>query len=121
MEEDLINKTSIQFPTVSNTSPNDSLVFGNMTPMIEIPTTVVLRELEQGVCIYILCVFKYKHVRICMYICVYVYAYYVGTYICICTCAESVSMYVLVLGSIIFLPPVYGITNSEWYWVFHSI
>ena len=73
MEEDLINKTSIQFPTVSNTSTNDSLVFGNMTPMIEIPTTVILRELEQGVCIYILCVFKYKHVRICMYVCMYMH------------------------------------------------
>ena len=48
MEEDLINKTAIQFPTVTDTSDNDSLVFGNMTPMIEIPTTIVLRELEEG-------------------------------------------------------------------------
>ena len=48
MEEDLINKTSIQFPTITDTSDNDSLVFGNMTPMIEIPTSIVLRELEEG-------------------------------------------------------------------------
>ena len=27
----------------------------------------------------------------------------------------------VVLGGIIFLPPVYGITNSEWYSIFHSI
>ena len=47
-EEDLINKTSIQFPAVTDTSSNDSLVFGSMTPMIEIPTTMILRLLEEG-------------------------------------------------------------------------
>ena len=47
-EEELRTKESIQFPTVTDTSTNDSLVFGSMTPMIEIPTTVVLRELEEG-------------------------------------------------------------------------
>ena len=50
MEEDLINITSIQFPTVTNTSDNDSLVFDNMTPMIEIPTSIILRQLEEGEC-----------------------------------------------------------------------
>ena len=53
MEEDLINKTSIQFPTITDTSDNDSLVFGNMTPMIEIPTGIVLRELEEGESVWI--------------------------------------------------------------------
>ena len=53
MEEDLINKKSIQFPTVTNTSENDSLVFDNMTPMIEIPTTIILRELQEGLYYYI--------------------------------------------------------------------
>ena len=52
MEEDLINKTSIQFPTVTNTSDNGNLVFGDMTPMIEIPTTIILRELEEGECLF---------------------------------------------------------------------
>ena len=54
MEEDLINKTSIQFPTVTNTSENDSLVFDNMAPMIEIPTTIILRELQEGLYYYIM-------------------------------------------------------------------
>ena len=58
-EEDLINITSIQFPTVTNTSDNDSLVFDNMTPMIEIPTSIVLRELEEG---------ESVHTHICMLI-----------------------------------------------------
>ena len=48
MEEELRTKETIQFPTVTDTSSNDSLVFGNMTPMIEIPTSIVLRELEEG-------------------------------------------------------------------------
>ena len=48
MEEDLMNKTSVQFPTVTDTSDNDSFVFGDMTPMIEIPTTIILRMLEEG-------------------------------------------------------------------------
>ena len=59
MEEDLINKTSIQFPAVTDTSDNNSLVFGNMTPMIEIPTSIILRqlELEEGthICIAYVC------------------------------------------------------------------
>ena len=49
MKEDIKRKTSIQFPTVSNTTSNVSLVFGDMTPMIEIPTSIVLRQLEEGV------------------------------------------------------------------------
>ena len=48
MEEDLMNKTSVQFPTVTDTSDNNAFVFGDMTPMIEIPTTIILRELEEG-------------------------------------------------------------------------
>ena len=48
MEEDLLHKTSIQFPTVTNTSDNGHLVFGDMTPVIVIPTTIILRELEEG-------------------------------------------------------------------------
>ena len=48
MEEDLMNKTSVQFPTVTDISDNDSFIFGDMTPMIEIPTTIILRELEEG-------------------------------------------------------------------------
>ena len=52
MEDDLLNKASIQFPTVTNISDNDSLVFGDMTPMIEIPTTIILRELEKGECLF---------------------------------------------------------------------
>ena len=52
MEDDLLNKASIQFPTVTNISDNDSLVFGDMTPMIKIPTTIILRELEKGECLF---------------------------------------------------------------------
>ena len=52
MEEDLLNKASIQFPTVTNISDNDSLVFGDITPMIKIPTTIILRELEEGECLF---------------------------------------------------------------------
>ena len=49
IEEDLQNISSIQFPTVTNTSTDDSLVFGSMTPMIEIPSTIILRQLEEGI------------------------------------------------------------------------
>ena len=61
MREELESKTLIQFP---DTSTNDSLVFGNMTPMIEIPTTIVLRQREEEG------VFTNIH----MYVCNYVYA-----------------------------------------------
>ena len=44
MREELESKTLIQFP---DTSANDSLIFDNMTPMIEIPTTIVLRQHEE--------------------------------------------------------------------------
>ena len=47
-EEDLRRKTSIQFPSVTNMSNDVTLVFGNMTPMIEIPSSIVLRQLEEG-------------------------------------------------------------------------
>lgn len=50
-EEDLRTKESIQFPTI-NTLSNDSLVLSDRTPMIEIPTTIVLRELEEGAHMY---------------------------------------------------------------------
>ena len=48
MQEDLESKTSIQFPAVTNTSTNVSLIFGDMTPMIEIPTSIVLKQLQEG-------------------------------------------------------------------------
>ena len=48
MPEDLKRKTSIQFPTVTNTSTDVTLVFGSMTPMIEIPSNIILRQLEEG-------------------------------------------------------------------------
>ena len=66
--------TSIQFPIVTNTSTDASLVFGSMTPMIEIPSTIVLRQLEEGIyavvdkiniCIYPVC--SYVRVYICMH------------------------------------------------------
>ena len=41
-QEDLDNKTSIQLPDVTNVS------IDNMTAMIKIPTTIILRELEGG-------------------------------------------------------------------------
>ena len=46
---DLKRKPSIPFPTTTNTSTDVSLVFGNMTPMIEIPSAIVLRQLEEGI------------------------------------------------------------------------
>ena len=55
---------SIQFPTVTDTSTNDSLVFGDMTPMIVIPTTIVLRELEEGESTS-----THMSVLICTYVC----------------------------------------------------
>ena len=39
---DLENKTSIQFPDDAN------VLIDNLTTMIKIPTTVILRELEGG-------------------------------------------------------------------------
>ena len=42
MQEDMENKTSIQFPDVTIMSIN------NMTAMIEIPTTIVFRALKGG-------------------------------------------------------------------------
>ena len=49
MLEELRNKTSIQFPAITNKSTDVSLVFGNMTPMIEIPSSIVLKQLEEGI------------------------------------------------------------------------
>ena len=48
---------------------------------------------------------SYTRVCVCMAVC---------TYVCMAVCT-------LVLGGIIFLLPVYGITNSERYSVFHGI
>ena len=45
--------------------------------------------------------------HVCVYVCMYV---------CMCAC-----VYVLVLGGINILLPVYGITNSKRYSVFHGI
>ena len=66
MQEDLRRKTSIQFPTVTNTSNDVTLVFGSMTPMIEIPSTVVLRQLEEGIYIHITIIHTcvYMHVQL---------------------------------------------------------
>ena len=47
-EEDLRNKTSFNFPDVTNSPTNVSSAFGSMTPMIEIPTSIILKQLEQG-------------------------------------------------------------------------
>ena len=47
-QEDLDNETSLQLPDVTNVS------IDNMTAMIKIPTTIILRELEGGM-----------HVRTC--------------------------------------------------------
>ena len=60
MQEDLENKTSIQFPDVTIMS------IDNMTAMIEIPTTIVLRALEGGTCICI-SLSIHMHVYICTY------------------------------------------------------
>ena len=49
LQEDLRRKTSIQFPSVTNMSNDVTMVFGNMTPMIEIPSSIVLRQLEEGI------------------------------------------------------------------------
>ena len=82
MQEDLERKTSIQFPTVTNTSNDVTSVFGSMTPMIEIPSAVVLRQLEEGMCVVM---HKYIHVcvysRIRMYICMYSSCYFLLKYI----------------------------------------
>ena len=51
VKEEVERKASIQFPSVTDTS-NVSSVFGTMTPMIEIPSVFVLRELEEGIIIY---------------------------------------------------------------------
>ena len=81
VQEDLENKESIQFPAVTavtNTSTNDPLLFDSMTPMIEIPTSIVLRQLEEGtyillmhisVCILLLS-FIAMHYNVILYICV---------------------------------------------------
>ena len=66
MPEDLKKKTSIQFPTVTNTSTDVSLVFGSMTPMIEIPSNIILRQLEEGTVIE-----DIKHVFMDKWICVH--------------------------------------------------
>ena len=52
MQEDLRRKTSIQFPSVTNMSNDVTMVFGNMTPMIEIPSSIILRQLEEGMVYY---------------------------------------------------------------------
>ena len=47
MKEDLESKGSIQFP---NNSMDASLIFDNMMPVIEIPSAIILRQLEKGMC-----------------------------------------------------------------------
>ena len=61
MREELESRTLIQFPDTLN---NDSLIFDNMTPMIEIPTTIILRQLEEeGMCSNV-----HVHLRKCMHV-----------------------------------------------------
>ena len=69
MQEDLETKPSIQFPTVTNISNDVTSVFGSMTPMIEIPSAVVLRQLEEGTCVVMInaCMYVYTYMYICMY------------------------------------------------------
>ena len=53
-QEDLREKSSIIFPAdITNSSTNVTSIFGNMTPMIEIPSTIVLRQIEEGTCTYV--------------------------------------------------------------------
>ena len=61
MLEDLTGITSIQFPTLTNTSADISLLFGSMTPMIEIPSTIILRQLEEGTVIALIFTGRYFH------------------------------------------------------------
>ena len=65
-QEDLDNETSIQLPDITN------MLIDNMTAMINIPTTIILRELERGMCVYV------NGVRIYVY-CVYIYTYIIYT------------------------------------------
>jgi len=68
----LRTKSSINFPSDTKSSTNVSSVFGNMTTMIEIPSTIVLRQLEQGlyimrlidVCTYVLFIIE-KFIALC--------------------------------------------------------
>ena len=56
---------------------------------------------------------------VCVWVCVCVC---VGMCVYICVCVQTCAcVLILVLGGIIFLPLVYGITNSEQYSVFHVI
>ena len=71
MQEDLQSKTSIQFPSVTNMSDDVTMVFGNMTPMIEIPSSIILRQLEEGT-------YNYICISVCMCIIAYVFHYYLN-------------------------------------------
>ena len=46
-QEDLDNQTSLQLPDVTNG------LIDNMTAMIKIPTTIILRELEGGMYVHV--------------------------------------------------------------------
>ena len=78
MKEELESKPSIQFP---DTSTNDSLVFGNMTPMIEIPSTIILRQREEEG------IYSNMHMYVCM--CMHV------TVFVIVICFKSIYVYML--------------------------
>ena len=71
-EEDLRAKPSINFPAVDTSSTNISSVFGSKTPMIEIPSTIVLRRLEEGtyVCLLYDSVYLYQYIRTCIHTCI---------------------------------------------------
>ena len=61
VQEDLESKESIQFPAVTNTSTNVPLPFDSMTPMIEIPTSIVLKQFEEGTWIFL-----FIHISVCI-------------------------------------------------------
>ena len=73
-EEDLRGKASIQFPSVTNMSKDVTLVF-DMTPMIEIPSNIVLRQLEEGMMYYV-CI-RLIHTYAQLQLCTYTYVWYV--------------------------------------------
>ena len=60
-----MEKPSIVFPTVNNSSSNASSAIDNMTAMIEIPSAIVLQELEEGTYIH---TYVYSYIIFCYYI-----------------------------------------------------
>ena len=50
-----------------------TLVFGNMTPMIEIPSNIVLRQLEEGMMCYVCITLMHTYVQ--LQLCTFTYTY----------------------------------------------